>query len=135
MRSSIVFMQTSLSLVALLFFSTVSYAVASEPLSIRDPKGQEIVASKNVTCASFSKDANGADLVTFKLDDEGAMRLNETTKANIGKKIAIIICGKKSNQPEIAGEVNGKTVLNFGLTPKQKACLAKAFEIESKCAD
>ncbi|MCM2278990.1 MAG: hypothetical protein NDJ89_13015 [Oligoflexia bacterium] len=124
----------SVFLVAVLCLGSSAFAKsAGDAFSIHDPKGKQVIGTADVTCASLEKDAAGKDVATFKVQDGAAAKLREVTKNNIGKTMAVFVCGRKIKEPKIAAEITGKTVMATGLEPKDKECLSKAFQLKEKC--
>src|SRR5690606_4526458 len=55
-----------------------------------------IVAGENVTNAQSSFDENGLPQVNITLDAEGARRMNEVTRRNVGRQMAILLIETKT---------------------------------------
>lgn len=62
-----------------------------------------IVAGENVTNAQSSFDENGLPQVNITLDAEGARRMNEVTRRNVGRQMAILLIETKTRSSTTVG--------------------------------
>lgn len=59
--------------------------------------------------------------INVKLTDDGAKRLAEVTRQNIGKRLAIVIDGKLYEAPRIAAEITGGEAIISGAFTEEEA--------------
>lgn len=82
------------------------------------------VTRSAVQSASVSE-SSGQWLVTFQLDDADSGAVAETTAANIGKQLAVVVGARVVSAPTISGQITGGTVqLTGGFTEQQARDLA-----------
>ena len=66
-----------------------------------------MVAGESLTNAQATFDQNNQPVVNFKFDSNGGRRFGDVTKANVGKRFAIILDGKVISAPVIREAITG----------------------------
>lgn len=68
---------------------------------------QPVVSGVMVAEATAVSDRQGRSIVKFRLTPEGASRLAAVTRANIGRRLAIMVDGEVISEPVIRAEIKG----------------------------
>lgn len=89
-------------------------------------KPTPVIARGQVALVAVSADEGGGTVLDLQLSDEGAQRLAQVTRDNIGKRIAVVVGGMAVNVATIQGEIPGGRLRVSGLTMAD----AEAFERE-----
>ena len=71
--------------------------------------------------ATVVVDGGGNPEIDVKLTDDGARRLAEATRQNIGKRLALVVDGKLYEAPRIATAITGGEALITGHFTKEEA--------------
>jgi preprotein translocase subunit SecD len=74
-----------------------------------------------VKSATVVVDSGGNPEIDVKLTDDGAKRLAEVTRQNIGKRLALVVDGKLYEAPRIATAITGGEALITGHFTKEEA--------------
>jgi hypothetical protein len=71
--------------------------------------------------ATVVVDSGGNPEIDVRLTDDGAKRLAEVTRRNIGKRLALVVDGKLYEAPRIASAITGGEALITGHLTKEEA--------------
>ena len=71
----------------------------------------QVLTGRNLKRASQSFDDFGQPAVAFNLDAEGARKFGDTTSANIGRGLAIVLDGKVISAPSIEGRITDRGII------------------------
>jgi len=89
-------------------------------------KPMPVIARGQVALVAVSADESGSSGLDLQLSDEGAQRLAQVTRDNMGKRIAVVVGGMAVNVATIQSEISGGRLRVSGLTMAD----AEAFERE-----
>lgn len=92
-------------------------------------KPTPVVARGQVALAAPQIEDDGRAGVDLQLSAEGAQRLAEATRDNVGKRIAVVVNGAAVNVATIQGEIPNGRVRVAGLSPSEAADLQRELVI------
>ena len=91
-----------------------------------EPKA--VISGGMVADAKAAVDQHGRSIVRFSLTPQGATRLAETTRGNVGRRLAILVDGKVVTAPVIRDPINGGAgEISGDFTPGEARALAAAI--------
>ncbi len=77
------------------------------------------VRGRDLRTARPSVDQNNRPAVSFELNTEGARKFSDTTGANIGRYLAIVLDGRVQSAPRIEGRIGAQGQIFGSFTPQE----------------
>lgn len=106
--------------------SATGQPITPEQLEVLVFSRPPIVSGKDLlpNCAAVPNPASGRFVITFEFNSEGARIFETTTRANIGKPLAVFLDKKLLTAPTIQGVIPGKGEISGNFTPESAKALA-----------
>ena len=87
------------------------------------------LTSLDIERAEQTKGANGLSAVTVVFTDDGANRMADLTRSQLGQRIAFVVDGKVVWAPTVRGVISKQTVLTAGAEGFAAADIQRILEI------
>ncbi len=93
---------------------------------------ENVLTGKDVTSVTFERNDHGEVDVTIQIESAAAKRLAAVTKANMGKRLAILLDGKVITAPIIRAEISSQAQMTGRFSNEELLQIFAALVLQSQ---